>query len=264
MESAGLDRAGDEPRNTWSSMIRQRGRTFWILALSVLGWIFLAWIALDMGHPIAQLTMPPSSDWSGANVLAIASMWAIMMAAMMLPSALPMILTFGDLSARQGEPARSRSFLAAYILVWVVFSIAAVAAQWTLQRAGLVNPMIVSTSATLSAVLLVIAGAYQFSPLKRICLARCRTPLGFLLGEWRPGTYGGFVMGLRHGLFCLGCCWALMVLLFVGGVMNLPWIAALSIVVALEKLAPAGEKVARALGLLLIGAGTMRLFTLAS
>jgi predicted metal-binding membrane protein len=133
-----------------------------------------------------------------------------------------------------------------------------------LQRAGLVNPMIVSTSATLSSVLLIIAGAYQFSPLKRICLARCRTPLGFLLGEWRPGTYGGFVMGLRHGLFCLGCCWALMVLLFVGGVMNLPWIAALSIVVALEKLAPAGEKVARALGLLLIGAGTMRLFTLAS
>ena len=110
-----------------------------------------------------------------------------------------------------------------------------------LQAAGWVNPMIVSTSATLTGVLLLVAGVYQFSPLKRICLAHCRTPMGFLIGEWRGGTSGAFVMGLRHGLFCLGCCWALMALLFVGGVMNLAWIAALSIAVAIEKLMPRGS-----------------------
>jgi predicted metal-binding membrane protein len=233
------------------------------LAIGVIGWALLAWIAVDMGHPVAQLTMPGSSDWSAANMLAIGCMWAVMMAAMMLPAALPMILTFDVLCARSGEPARWRSFVAAYLLVWVAFSVAATGAQWALQAAGWVDPMIVSTSAPLNGALLVIAGAYQFSPLKRICLARCRTPMGFLLGEWRGGVRGGFAMGLRHGLFCIGCCWALMALLFVGGVMNLAWIAALSIAVAIEKLAPRGERLAMVLGLTLIAAGAMRLLTLA-
>lgn len=107
--------------------------------------------------------------------------------------------------------------------------------------------------------LLLIAGVYQFSPLKRVCLATCRTPLGFLLGEWRAGVYGAFMMGVRHGVLCLGCCWALMALLFVGGVMNLAWVVALSIAVAIEKLAPHGDRLARVLGLGLIAAGLFRL-----
>ena len=158
--------------------------------------------------------------------------------------------------------ARARQFVGAYLLVWLIFSVAAAAAQWLLQAVGWVNPMIVSTSAPLSGALLLVAGAYQFSRLKRICLARCRTPMGFLVGEWRDGRFGGFDMGWRHGLFCLGCCWALMALLFVGGVMNLAWIAALSIIVAVEKLAPHGQRVATLLGLVLLGTGTWRLLPL--
>jgi predicted metal-binding membrane protein len=115
----------------------------------------------------------------------------------------------------------------------------------------------------LTALLLVIAGLYQFSPLKRVCLSHCRTPLGFLVGEWRAGVKGAFVMGVRHGLFCVGCCWALMALLFVGGVMNLAWIAALSIAVAIEKLAPRGDRLAAALGLALIAVGVVKLLALA-
>jgi predicted metal-binding membrane protein len=128
---------------------------------------------------------------------------------------------------------------------------------------GWVDPMIVSTSSLLTGALLLIAGAYQFTRLKRMCLSRCQTPFGFLLGEWRPGVAGAFVMGLRHGLFCVGCCWALMALLFVGGVMNLAWVAALSIAVALEKLLPGAERLTAALGIVLIGLGGIRLLTAA-
>lgn len=217
-----------------------------------------------MDHPLAQLMMPTSAQWDAANLAAIWTMWALMMAAMMLPSALPMIVTFAQLSRRSGEPARGRGFSAAYLLTWLAFGTAATAVQWLLQRLGWINPMTVSTSAWLTGLLLVLAGAYQFSPLKKTCLARCRTPFGFLLGEWRPGTRGAFVMGLRHGLSCVGCCWALMALLFVGGAMNLAWIAALSVAVAIEKLAPAGQRLAAALGAALLAAGALKLAALAT
>jgi predicted metal-binding membrane protein len=246
----------------WALITRQPKPALWLLAISAVGWALLAWIAFDMSHPLARLTMPTTAHWSVANGLAIWCMWAVMMAAMMLPSALPMAMTFVELSARTAEHARARTFVGAYLLVWCAFSVAATALQWVLQAVGWIDPMIVSTSALLTAALLVIAGAYQFSPLKRLCLAHCRTPMGFLLGEWRPGMHGGFVMGLRHGLFCLGCCWALMSLLFVGGVMNLAWIAALSIAVAIEKMVPHGERLATVLGLVLIAAGVVRLLGL--
>jgi len=253
----------DEGRAGWVALIaRQPRSTLVVLALSLAAWAALAWLAFDMGHPLAMLTMPGSPDWSVANVVAIGTMWAVMMAAMMLPSALPMIVTFVHLSERGGAQARGRGFVAAYLLVWLGFSAAAVAAQWTLQAMGWVDPMIVSTSAALNVLLLLLAGVYQFSPLKRVCLAKCRTPMGFLLGEWREGPHGGFVMGLRHGLVCVGCCWALMALLFVGGVMNLPWIAALSIAVAIEKMVPGGGRLAGALGVVLIGAAVWRLIAL--
>lgn len=235
----------------------------WTLAIVAGGWAALVWLVVDMGHPLAQLTMPASSSWDAANLLAIFGMWAVMMAAMMLPSALPMIQTFASICVQHGEAARWRSFVGGYLLVWVAFSVAATAAQWAMQASGWVDPMIVSRSAALSAVLLVIAGVYQFSPLKRVCLSRCRSPLGFVLGEWRDGVGGGFVMGLRHGLHCLGCCWALMALLFVGGVMNLAWIAALSIVVAIEKLAPHGDRLGLLLGAVLIVAGAWHVLALA-
>jgi predicted metal-binding membrane protein len=203
--------------------------------------------------------MPDSSDWTLLNVLAIWSMWAVMMAAMMLPSALPMILTFVKISKRGKEMARGHSFVVAYLTVWFIFSAGSVGAQWAFQRAGWVDPMIVSTSSALTGALLLLAGVYQFSPLKRRCLSFCRTPLGFLLGEWRSGARGAFVMGARHGLFCMGCCWALMALLFVGGVMNLACVVALSIAVAMEKLLPFGERVAGVWGVVLIAAGGIKL-----
>jgi predicted metal-binding membrane protein len=231
-----------------------------VLVISVLAWAALVWLVIDMGHPLAQLTMPATARWSAANVLAIYAMWAVMMAAMMLPSALPMILSFVRMGNDAAGVARARGFVAAYLLVWFAFSLGASAAQWLLQALDWVDPMAVSKSAGLSAVLLLIAGIYQFSPLKKVCLTSCRTPIGFLLGEWRAGVRGAFMMGLRHGLFCLGCCWALMALLFVGGVMNLAWVAALAIVVAIEKLAPRGERLALLLGLGLIAAGVVRLW----
>jgi predicted metal-binding membrane protein len=256
--------ADSQAFGAWALITRQPKPALWLLAISVAGWALLAWIAFDMSHPLARLTMPVSAHWRVANLLAVWSMWAVMMAAMMLPSALPMTLTFVELSGRTGERARARAFVAAYLLAWCAFSVGATALQWLLQAMGWLDPMIVSTSAPLTAALLVVGGVYQFSPLKRLCLARCRTPMGFLLGEWRPGVRGGFVMGLRHGLFCLGCCWALMALLFVGGAMNLAWIAALSIAVAIEKLLPYGARLAALLGLALITAGVVQLFGLAS
>ena len=238
---------------------RQPMLTMGIVAVSIIGWAVLAWMVVNMDHPLAQLTMPDSSHWSAVNVLAIWTMWSLMMAAMMLPSALPMVLTFVNLSVRSRQQARGWSFVGAYLLVWLTFSAAAAGAQWALQAMGWINPMIVSTSAWLTGLLLVIAGVYQFSTLKHRCLSRCRTPVAFLLGQWRAGVSGAFVMGVQHGLFCLGCCWALMALLFVGGVMNLAWIAALSMAVAIEKLAPGGERWAKALGLVLMAAGLLKL-----
>jgi predicted metal-binding membrane protein len=238
-------------------------RTIALLGLALIGWLFLVWIALDMDHPVARLMMPATARWSAANAVAAWAMWALMMAAMMLPSALPMVLSFVHLAARSGDPARGRSFVAAYLAVWFGFSAGATAAQWAFQAISWLDPMMVSTSAWLTGGLLLMAGVYQFSPLKRMCLSRCRTPVGFLLGEWRPGARGAFVMGLRHGLFCVGCCWALMALLFVGGVMNLAWVAALSVAVLLEKMLARGERIATVMGLLLIGFGSLKLFALA-
>jgi predicted metal-binding membrane protein len=237
----------------------RRPAVWGVLAASLVGWILLAWMAIDMDSQAAQLMMPTGADWDLGNLVAIGLMWAVMMAAMMLPSALPMVLAFVDLSERAGQRARSLGFVSAYVLAWIAFSAVAVAAQWALQAADLIDPMIVSTSSALNVALLAIAGVYQFSPLKRVCLAHCRSPIAFLVGEWRTGARGSFEMGWRHGVQCLGCCWALMALLFVGGVMNLAWIAALSIAVAIEKLAPRGEWIAAALGVALIGAGAAKL-----
>ena len=229
-----------------------------LLIATVAGWLLLLWGAIDMGSPMMLLTMP-RSVWTIDNWLAVFAMWAVMMAAMMLPSAAPMMLSFATLNRKRDEAARTLLFGTAYIVLWLAFGAAAALAQWALQSFGLITPMIVSTSAVLSAALLLIAGVFQFSPLKRTCLRACRSPIGFLMSDWRDGLSGAWRMGMRHGLYCLGCCWALMLLLFVGGAMNLPWIAALACLVAIEKLAPRGELVAQILGGVLIAAGVVRL-----
>ena len=237
------------------------GLIVWLPALA--GWLLLYWGATNMGSPAAQLTMP-MSDWSWANWIAVLIMWAVMMASMMLPTTMPMVFVFGTLNKSRDEAGRTVAFVAGYVALWAAFGAAATAAQWTLQATGLLSPMIVSMSPVLSGALLMIAGTFQFTPLKQACLRACRAPLGFLLTDWRAGIWGAARMGVRHGLYCLGCCWALMALLFVGGVMNLLWIAALTLLVATEKLAPKGEILARVLGALMIVAGAVQLIWRAS
>lgn len=208
------------------------------------------------------MAMPSMTAWEAGDLLALFVMWTIMMAAMMLPSATPMVLLFANINrqhrAQRNAYVRPWVFVAGYLAAWLVFSLFATLAQWGLHSAALISPMMHVTP-TAGGVLLIGAGLYQWSPLKRSCLAHCRSPLSFLLTQWRPGTGGAFRMGITHGSYCLGCCWLLMALLFVLGAMNLLWIAALSIFVLLEKVLPGGERIAQASGLLLVGWGAMLL-----
>ena len=201
--------------------------------------------------------------WSGMYWLTMLMMWWIMMIAMMVPSAAPMILLFGKVHRHHQKQNQSiktavptASFLGGYLLAWFAFSVAATILQWVLERLGLMHSMLMwSTSTAMSAWFLLAAGLYQLSPLKGVCLDHCRSPVGFLSKHWRAGQYGALRMGIDHGLYCVGCCWFLMVLLFVGGIMNLVWIAGLAVFVLLEKLAPAGHLIARVSGVIMIGSG---------
>jgi predicted metal-binding membrane protein len=171
-------------------------------------------------------------------------MWAGMMVAMMLPSATPMILTFAAVSRNRRKQQRPyvpvTIFVAGYVAVWSGFSLLAAIAQWFLHRKALLTSGMASQSAIFAGLLLLAAGIFQFTPLKHACLTRCRAPFEFIMTRWREGAGGAFRMGLEHGLFCAGCCWALMGLLFVAGVMNILWIVVLSLLVGLEKLLPPG------------------------
>jgi predicted metal-binding membrane protein len=142
-----------------------------------------------------------------------------------------------------------------YLVVWAAFSILATAAQWGLHAVSLLSPVAAITSPVFGGVLLVAAGIYQWTPLKHVCLSKCRSPMGFVLNEWREGRWGAFLMGLKHGVYCTGCCWSLMALLFVAGVMNLLWVAAIAGFILLEKVAPAGDRLGRVAGVLFIGWG---------
>ena len=233
---------------------------FGLLLVVVLAW---AWLIAGAGmlHDMDGALMPMSGGpWTPGHALLVFAMWAVMMAAMMLPSAAPMILFYSAIARRHGEPgatagASSAIFGLGYLAVWTAFSLAATALQFALERAALLSPMMQTTSIALAGALLVGAGLYQWSPLKRACLRHCRSPLAFVMTHWRPGAAGAFSMGARHGAYCLGCCWLLMALLFVGGIMNLGWIAGIAALVLLEKLAPAGHWIGRAAGALMVAWG---------
>ena len=201
------------------------------------------------------MAMPQPEQWGGAEVAALFAMWSVMMVAMMLPSAAPVLLLVAGMTRRRRErgipAAHTGIFLAGYLAAWTGFSAAAALAQWALHRSALLSGSMSLVDPRLSGVVLVVAGVYQWLPLKSVCLTHCRSPVGWLGSEWREGAGGAFVMGLRHGIFCLGCCWALMALLFVAGVMNLVWVAAIAVLVLLEKTGPAGRMVGRAAGVLL-------------
>lgn len=231
-----------------------------LLALTALAWLVLLQMARDMSAPggmadaaMAGMLMP----WSLGDALLMFAMWAVMMIGMMLPSALPMLLIYQQM-LRKRMPAPQRHlalllFCSAYGLVWVGFALGATALQWALERLALLSPGMRSSSTALGAGLLLVAGIYQWSPSKAVCLEHCRGPLHFLLGYWRPGVLGGWRMGLAHGAYCLGCCWALMGLLFVVGVMNLLWVAVIGAFILLEKNLRQGLWLSRICGVLLLG-----------
>ncbi len=204
---------------------------------------------------------PAFRSWSIADFGFVFIMWAVMMVGMMTPSVTPMVLlyaTVGRKAAASGRPlAPTGWFLAGYLSAWVAFSLAATTAQWALTRLALLTPMMASASGIFGGALLVAAGLYQWSPLKDTCLKQCQTPLGFLMshGGFRSEPFAALRLGAEHGLYCIGCCWVLMALLFVGGVMNVLWIAGLAILVLLEKVVPTGRLVPRLAGAALAAGG---------
>ena len=244
----------------------RRDRLVVTLALglvTILAWGYLLRMAVQMRSASSEAEMHEAmgmhmASWGFADTGTLFLMWAVMMAGMMLPSAAPVILlTLGTYRRRGGQQARisAGAFAAGYLAAWTGFSAVAALAQAALHAAALLSPAMSARSAALAGGIFVAAGLYQWAPLKNACLAHCRSPLGFLATEWREGTAGAFRMGLRHGLFCVGCCWALMALLFAAGVMNILWVAAIAAFVLVEKLLPYGVQIGRVSGALLVAWG---------
>nr|MEC6698473.1 DUF2182 domain-containing protein [Sphingobium sp. SJ10-10] len=248
----------------WSAVLA-RHRLISLVALAVL--IALAWSWLFSGagmgmaptvsllpsglaeDPMLAMMMPGDGLWTAAQFVVTLAMWWVMMVAMMLPSAAPTILLYARAVHATARPA-TESFTLGYLLAWGVFSLIATLAQWRLAKAAMLSPMAMATSSRpLAAALLIAAGVYQISPWKDACLRQCRSPAQFLSRHFRPGWSGALRMGMLHGAWCVGCCWMLMALLFAGGIMNLAWIALLTLLVALEKLLPWGRAVSVAAGL---------------
>jgi predicted metal-binding membrane protein len=245
-----------------------------LLVLTALAWAYLLWLVTAAAGPaspmpgmdMAMMNMAAAKPWGAAGFLFTFAMWAVMMIGMMTPSAAPMILIY----ARVGRQARAEGklfaatgwFAAGYLLAWSGFAALASLAQAGLAAAALITPGLAAGSTVFAALLLIAAGLYQWSPFKDSCLSQCQAPLAFLFrhGGFRRDSPGALSLGLRHGLYCIGCCWALMMLLFVAGVMNVLWIAALSILVLLEKIVPFRRFMLRALGLVLIAAGAIFLY----
>jgi predicted metal-binding membrane protein len=218
----------------------------------------LAWGYLWSSAETMELMTMPGMDLTTTVLLAF-SMWTVMMAGMMLPSAAPAIVFYGAIVRKNRERGSVLApvwrFVAGYLAVWTGFSLVAALVQAVLQRERLLTPMIESTSVPLSAAVLVAAGIYQWLPVKNVCLRACRHPMEFFATRWRGGASGAFRMGLDHGLYCLGCCWVLMLVLFVTGAMDLLWVALLAAFVFVEKRLPAAAHTSRIAGLALIGWG---------
>ena len=247
----------------------KRDRAIVLLAIAVvtgLAWAYLFSLAFDMhqampGMDMMQAMAPGFVPWTPAHFLLMFAMWTVMMTGMMTPSVAPMILIYEQV-ARQAKTLGQRFvpagwFASGYLLAWSGFALIATLAQWQLERLALVTPAMQSASNIFGGAVLIAAGIYQWTPLKRACLMQCRAPLAFVQrhGGFKPGIGGSLRLGALHGLTCIGCCAALMALLFVGGVMNLAWIAGIAIFVLIEKAVPGGEIISRSAGLAAIVAG---------
>lgn len=251
------------PLVSTSVVERALKRDRWIVLASLLVVIASAWAYIVAGAGMERVSGASNSmtqTWSADYFLLMLSMWCVMMVAMMLPSAAPMILLFAAINKKndeRGSPVVSTGvFVTGYVAAWGGFSVVATSLQWGLEKLTVLTPMMTSASLPFGSALLIAAGIYQLTPLKHACLRHCRSPIDYLGHRWRSGMIGALVMGLEHGLFCLGCCWVLMALLFYGGIMNLKWIIGLALFVLLEKGAPAGHWVGRFSGVALIVWGT--------
>lgn len=241
--------------------------------LLALAWAYLFWIsaAMSMGGmnmsgfrmiPAGFAWMAPAAmPWSALELALVFLMWTVMMIGMMTPSATPMLLIYARVARQavaQNKPfAATAWFAAGYVLAWIAFSLIATALQWWLDRAALLNPAMAVVNARVGAAVLIAAGIYQWTSIKGACLQYCRSPLAFIQrhGGFRPDALGALQVGTRHGIYCVGCCWTIMLLLFIGGVMNVIWIAGIAGLVLLEKLAPFGRGLARVAGAGLVVAG---------
>ncbi len=232
-----------------------------LAAVVTLAWAYLLRAAGDMGAMAGEMTMAPARPWGSADLALTFTMWAVMMVAMMVPSVAPVVLMLVGINRRQRERELPYVpvgvFLLGYLTVWTGFALLATGAQWGLHQASLLPSRMDGAVPALGGLILVAAGVFQWTPLKDACLRQCRTPLGFLIGEWRDDVRGRLVMGLKHGTACLGCCWALMALMFVGGAMKLLWMAGIAAYVLLEKVVPAGHWIGRATGVLLVAWGLL-------
>lgn len=242
----------------------KRERTILLVAITgvtLLCWVYLVVAAVQMESMDMQsaMAMTRMKAWTALDFTLLVYMWIVMMVGMMLPSATPMILLYAQVARKAASEGRTLAptglFALGYLAIWSFFSVAVSGIQWELDRLALLSPMMVATSPALGAGLLIAAGVYQLTPWKDSCLKHCRAPAHFLSSHWRAGRAGAFRMGAEHGAFCLGCCWVLMALLFVGGVMNLIWIGAITLFVLLEKVAPWGRTGGRLSGLALLAAG---------
>ena len=249
--------------------VRDRAAVLGVLAgLAALSWayvLYMEWGMRRMEFGADMAIMPAMTNWGFADLCLVWLMWAMMMTAMMLPSAVPMALAYLGIQRARGVSARpfiaTGLLIAGYLAVWAAFSLAASLLQWVLLEAALITPMMESASVILSGTLLIAAGVFQFTSLKGACLTGCRSPVRFLLDAWQEGLLGPFAMGLKNGAVCLGCCWALMLLPLALGVMNLLWMAALTGFLLIEKAFPGGDRIGRVTGFALISWGSLLLVT---
>ncbi len=249
-----------------SAARRDRAILLGALALVVgLAWSYL----LRMGDATSSvaachraMASPSGRPWSGGDLLAATAMWGAMMLAMMLPVVTPWLVALVEAARQRNAPAlhQAGAFLLGYGGVWLAYSVAAATGQLVLQHRALLSQEWVTSSPALAAAALAAAGVYQWTPLRDSCMAHCRSPFGFFLTSWREGGWGAAAMGARHGLYCLGCCWALMALSFVFGIMNLAWMAGLTVFLLLEKVTATGRWMGRTAGAALVGYALLILF----
>lgn len=258
-----------ETKNFGLEQLFQKERFLILSALFVicaLSWGYIVYLyrqmeVMDMNALFFAMPMTPEWTWTDFGLLFL--MWLVMMIAMMTPSVTPLLLIYAAVNRnrrQQQNPYTSPAYLLmGYFLVWAAFSLFATILQWLLQQVSLLNPDMETTSKVLGGIILIGAGIFQFTPFKHRCLSYCRTPLNFLQQHWQEGKRGALQMGMKNGLYCLGCCWILMIVLFVAGIMNLLWIALIALFVLLEKVLPAAKPVSLVAGAVLIGYGIMML-----